>query len=469
MTDAFETEALRRMAIMAMVRANPYVPFEPTPRQWLFLLDQHSEVLFGGAAGGAKSFALLMAGLMYVEQPGYHALLLRRSYTQLRKPGALIALADEWLSGTDAQRMDNGERWVFPSGATLSFGYLASDADKYNYQGAAYSLIAFDELTQFPSESSYTYLRSRLRQSHLQASYSYPVRIRAATNPGGVGAAWVKSRFLSGVHPERAFIPSKMNDNPHLDTTSYRLMLAGLDAVERQQLEFGNWDIQVEGNVFATDNLTIVTADQSPADWAHPRIQRVRAWDMAATAKETADYCVGVRVAYDPLTKFYAVEDVVRVQQDPGVLEHTLRRVSQADPRGTVQVIEQEPGSLSKIGARQMRNTSFDGVEVHMVRPTGNKVHRARMAAAAIYNGDVEARPEHWLSAFVGEIRAFPQEGMHDDQVDALSYAFAELIKMRGAGPPINPNNVTPSAGTAQTQARIPRGLPAHGSGRIIR
>ena len=117
------------------------------------------EALYGGAAGGGKSDALLMAALQYVDVPGYAALLLRRTYADLALPGALMDRAAEWLSGTDAKWNGQEKSWSFPSGATTTFGYMATDADKYRYQSAEFQFIGWDELTQFPSDP-YLYMLS---------------------------------------------------------------------------------------------------------------------------------------------------------------------------------------------------------------------------------------------------------------------------------------------------------------------
>ena len=104
-----------------------------------------------------------MAALQYVEVPEYAAILFRQSYADLSLPGALMDRAHGWLFQTDARWGDLKKTWIFPSGATLSFGYLENENDKYRYQSAEFQFVGFDELTQF-TESQYTYLHSRLRR-----------------------------------------------------------------------------------------------------------------------------------------------------------------------------------------------------------------------------------------------------------------------------------------------------------------
>lgn len=178
----------------------------PWPKQKLFLDLDCLEAFYGGAAGPGKSSALLMAALKYVDVPGYAALLLRRTYADLSKPGALMDRAHQWLHGSGAHWNEQKKIWTFPkSGATLSFGYLETENDKYRYQGAEYQFIGFDELTQF-TDSQFTYLFSRLRR--LKGS-TIPIRMRAASNPGGEGAQWVQERFV----PED-FTPDQAVDPP---------------------------------------------------------------------------------------------------------------------------------------------------------------------------------------------------------------------------------------------------------------
>lgn len=227
-------------------RAASYVPHAPHPRQAEFLALDSLEALYGGAAGGGKSDALLMAALQYVDVPGYSALLLRRTFADLALPGAIMDRAKAWLAGSPAVWNEQSKTFTFPSGARLSFGYLDVEKDRFRYQGAEFQFIGFDELTQFP-EQWYRYLASRLRK--LEGS-PVPLRLRGATNPGGIGHEWVRRRFVDG---EAAFVPAKLVDNPSVDAESYRASLALLDGTTRRQLEDGLWQRDTGGLVFAFD------------------------------------------------------------------------------------------------------------------------------------------------------------------------------------------------------------------------
>ncbi|HHB12215.1 MAG TPA: hypothetical protein ENK62_03335, partial [Chromatiales bacterium] len=248
--------ALRKAATPRLTR---YIPYLPTPKQAAFLLLTQREAFYGGAAGGGKSDALLMGALQYVDVPGYSALVLRRSYADLSLPGALMDRSKAWLSGTDAVWNEMRKTWHFPSGATLTFGYLEREADKYRYQGAEFQYIAFDELTQF-SESQYKYLFSRLRRLH---GFPVPLRMRSASNPGGMGHEWVMKRFITNRAPGRIFIPANLDDNPHLDRAEYEESLSHLDKETREQLLKGDWFAAVEGLVWGEFNEANIT-DEEP-------------------------------------------------------------------------------------------------------------------------------------------------------------------------------------------------------------
>lgn len=272
------------MTALAAPEDNPltvrllYSPHTPEPRQQAFLkLGDLGilEALYGGAAGGGKSDCLLMAALQYVDVPGYAALILRRSYQDLALPGAIMDRSKQWLMGSRARWSEVDFRWTFPSGATLSFGYLRRFNDVYRYQSAEFQFIGFDELTQF-TEAEYRYLFTRLRRpSSLdpdQPLARVPIRMRSASNPGGIGHEWVKRRLVERKTdpddpkdtPERArrriFIPAKLSDNPHVDQEEYIESLSNIDPYLRAQMLDGNWDAREPGE-WVYDQSAIVEAE----------------------------------------------------------------------------------------------------------------------------------------------------------------------------------------------------------------
>jgi len=400
-----------------------YAPHQPTEKQTAFLDLDCLEAFYGGAAGGGKSDALLMAALRYVDMPGYAALLLRRTYEDLSLPEALMDRAQSWLGGTDARWHQQGKTWTFPSGATLTFGYLQHENDKYRYQSAAFQYIGFDELTQF-TETQYRYLFSRLRR--LKGS-NIPLRMRAASNPGGIGHEWVKQRFLvEGQETGRVFIPAKLPDNPHIDQTEYIASLSQLDPVTRQQLLDGDWTARAEGNKFRREWFKIV--DAAPADL--PR--RVRYWDLAATEAKPGkdpDWTVGALVGVDNQGVSWVL-DVRRMRGTPAEVEALVKQTAQLDGRAVDIWIEQEPGAAGKSLIDYYQRQVLRGLgAVRGDKVTGNKEVRANPASAYAEAGNIRLVRGAWIGEFLDELEVFPN-GAHDDQVDAFSGGFEKCMQV---------------------------------------
>lgn len=393
----------------------------PTPKQKAFLDLTCREALYGGAAGGGKSDALLMAALQYVGVPGYAALVLRRTYQDLALPGAVMDRAHDWLCGTTAHWHDSEHRWTFPSGATITFGYLQSENDKTRYQSAEFQFVAFDELTQF-RETQYSYLFSRLRRL---AGSEIPIRMRAASNPGGIGHDWVKQRFVEPHDDEdRVFVPARLADNPHVDQDAYLQSLHQLDPVTRAQLLDGNWDVLPDGDRFKREWFGAPLADR-PGFLTH----WVRYWDKAGT-EGGGDWTAGVLIGR--AGALYYVLDVIRGQWSPAQRKAVMMQTAQQDAAVCpVYAIwtEQEPGSGGKESAQ---NTVADlaGYDVHAETVTGSKVVRANPFAAQCEVGNVKLIAGPWNAAYLNELCAFPS-GPHDDQVDASSGAFAKLATIQ--------------------------------------
>jgi predicted phage terminase large subunit-like protein len=387
-----------------------YTPQTPTEPQQRFLDLECEEALFGGSAGGGKSSALLMGALQHVHVSGYAALLLRKTYADLSLPGALMDRALEWLHATDATWSDKTKTWTFPSGATLTFGYLENQRDHLRYQGAEFQYIGFDELTQFP-EHQYRYLLSRLRRLK---TMDVPIRMRAASNPGGIGHEWVKQRFVVNNDPQRVFVPARLEDNPYLDQEEYRKALAQLDHVTRAQLERGDWDVSYEGGLFKRQWFDVVR--QAPDG------RRVRYWDKAATP-DGGDYTVGVRLCR--ADDVYYVEDVIRGQWSPGERDTIIRQTAAMDGHGVAVWLEQEPGS-SGVDSAQAAIRMLAGYNVHVEKVTGSKFSRAQPVSSQAEGRNIKLVAAAWNADFLNELCAFPN-GAHDDQVDALSGAFNHL------------------------------------------
>ena len=246
---------------------NNNVIWKPQPKQKAFMERPEYEVLYGGAAGGGKSDALLMEGTRQLNIPHYRGIIFRDTVPQLE---GLISRSYELYPRIDraAKYNDNKKVWKFSTGAKIFFGYMQREEDKYNYQGKAYDYIAFDELTHF-SFTQYMYLMSRNRPMGA-GTRCY---IRASANPDGKGLGWVKDRFITPVPPmtkivddynipdlegnivklkkTRLFVPSTVFDNQELlkNDPNYLATLAALPEAERNALLYGSWD-SFTGQVF---------------------------------------------------------------------------------------------------------------------------------------------------------------------------------------------------------------------------
>jgi predicted phage terminase large subunit-like protein len=408
----------------------PWSPHLPHPPQAVFLAlgtrilgSPVREALYGGAAGGGKSDALLMAGLQYADTPGYAALLMRRSFAQLAKPDALMDRAHQWLRDTPAHWDGERKRWIFPSQATLSFGYLETEKDKYEYQGAAYQFVGFDELTQF-TETQWQYLFSRTRR---KVGLDVPIRSWASANPGGEGHDWVKRRFLvEGRAHGRVFVPATLDDNPSLDREDYLLSLMALDPVTRDQLLRGDWDARAPGGMFRREWYRQIVKERPK------RLRLVRYWDLAATEPHPGntdpDWTAGALVGLDP-DGMYWICDIRRARLSPGKVEQFVKATAIADGRATQIFVEQEPGSSGKALVHRFIRDVLSGYAAHGNPATGKKLDRARPVSAQVEIGNVGIIDGPWLGDWFDESEAFAgQDGQgHDDQVDAVSGAFERL------------------------------------------
>jgi predicted phage terminase large subunit-like protein len=371
-----------------------------------------TEALFGGSAGPGKSSALLMAALQYVMVPGYSAIILRRTYRDLALPGALMDRSKEWLSGTDARWNEIQHCWTFPSGAKLQFGYLEAETDKYRYQGAEFQGIFPDELTQF-RETQHTYMYSRLRR--LEKS-PIPLRLWGASNPGGLGHAWVKQRFLiEGQKYGRVFVPALLKDNPHIDQASYVKSLSNLDATTRKQLLEGSWEAAV-GTMFHRDWFSIVPKSKAPVG-----LRMIRVWDLAATepAKgKDPDWTAGVLMGL--WQGQYFIYDLEHFRGSPKFVEDKIKATAQADGRDVEVWMEEEGGSSGKITTDHYAREVLLGYAFRSQRSTGSKENRANPFSAAAERKNVFLVEGDWINDFLDEAEVFP-EGEHDDQVDVCS------------------------------------------------
>ena len=267
-----------------------------------FLASSEQEVLYGGAAGGGKSYAMISDPVRYFNNPRSQKLLVRRSTEELRE---LIAVSKQLypraIPGIKFSERD--KTWKAPSGATLWMSYLEREDDLTRYQGQAFNWIGFDELTQWPNAIAWDYMRSRLRSADPELSKN--LNMRATTNPGGRGHSWVKKMFIdpapynttfwakdadtgevmkwpaNSKHAvakgivgtpmfQRRFIPANLQDNPYLsEDGSYEANLLSLPEAQRRRLLDGDWSV-AEGAAFSewVPNEHVIAPYDIPSSWA---------------------------------------------------------------------------------------------------------------------------------------------------------------------------------------------------------
>lgn len=375
-------------------------------QQEAFLSDPADEALFGGAAGPGKTECLLMEALRQVGHPLYRAILFRRSFPQLEAADGLIDRSLRWYPGLGGEYNGAKHFWTFPSGARIYFGHMQYEASKLLYQGSQFAFIAFDELTEF-LKSQYLYMFSRNRAKRGSGLRVY---MRGATNPGNVGHAWVKKRFIvrdivnrmryfarvdeedvevEADHDDaksRVFYPARMSDNPSLDEVYIRNINLNPDAVERARLSEGDWDAEhTEGRIYqnwsSLENVT-TDAEYNPDRslwWAcddgyvygdgpgyanyHPRVilfmqdnelGGVNIFDEYVVCEETHEQSINAALGMD-----YARPSLAWVDGSAAMFRGELSRMSIPNANGTHPVSE---------GIKNVRRFVMDGNGVRLLK-----------------------------------------------------------------------------------------------------
>lgn len=431
--------------------------------QTAFLASAADIAIYGGAAGGGKTWALLMEPLRHVNVAGFGAVFFRRTTVQVRNEGGLWDESESLYPQVGASPKEHVLQWVFPSGSAVTFAHLEHDKTVLNYQGAQIPLICFDELCHF-SAKQFWYMVSRNRSMSGVKPY-----IRATCNPDA--DSWV-AEFISWwidqetgyAIPERAgvlrwfvrigdaimwgdspddlahhvdpstgeslpaksvsFIPAKLTDNAILMAADpgYLANLMALPTVERERLLGGNWKIRpAAGLYFQRSWCEVVDAIPAGVKW-------VRGWDLAATPKTEGndpDWTCGTKIGLLPDGTFL-VADHRRDRLSPSGVEKMIKNTASADGYETRISLPQDPGSAGKSQIATLKKM-LAGYEVRSSPETGDKIVRFGGFSAQAEAGNVFVLRGPWNTTWFDELEGFP-EGVHDDDADSTSRAFNELV-----------------------------------------
>ncbi|MDR3100762.1 MAG: phage terminase large subunit [Paraburkholderia sp.] len=443
-------------------------------QQEKFLASPADIAIYGGAAGGGKTFGLLMEAARNTAVPNFAALFFRRNGTQISAPGGLWQESATLYPKLGAiGKTSPNHQWDFPSGAQIQMRHLQYDADVHAYQGSQIPLIIYDELTHF-TRAQFFYMLSRNRSKCGVKPY-----VRATCNPDADSwvaafiAWWIDQetglpilerdgvlRYFTVVDDvivwgdsveevaEKAdlyallermdnpdltipdlvksctFIRSTIHDNRLLLAANpqYLANLMALPRVERARLLDGNWKVRkVSGMYFRRDEIEII--DEEPAGLR----EVVAGWDLAATEKteqNDPDWTVRVKLALHG--EWVIVLDAWRCQERAAIVRGKIKTFAEQDGRHVRISIPQDPGQAGKSQADDIVTDLF-GWPVSVTRPTGDKTVRALPFATAWQNTRVKLVRGPWNEWYLAELEAFPQEGVHDDAVDASADAYVLL------------------------------------------
>lgn len=424
-----------------------WCPFEPLPKQRELLAAKEREILYGGAAGGAKSVGILMWMCQDLDRPGFRGVIVRKTLTALESDGALMDKATEWWRGSGAKWDGKAKAWTFPSGARVSFMHLANKQALESWQGGERWKIAIDEAGQIPM-NLIQWVRTRLR---VPAAYGYKPQLLLTANPGGVSHEDLELRFMGkpeeGIEPKpnTRFIPSSLADNPHLDAEEYAETFDGLDPTTRQQLLDGDWNAVLTGNYAQPAWFKKVSALNLPRF-----TQFVRFWDVAITIG--GDYTVGLLMA--KAGSVYYVLDVVRLKRESPKVKELITRVAASDPPGTIVAMENQTVSIQVM--QDLRHSGYFEYRTLDEKPetqlwlygAPNTSQRVRLVgvpqkgdklakASGFFNGLasdlVRFVDASWFPTLQRELCNFAnKDGEVDDQVDAAGGAYQVAMKFSG-------------------------------------
>ena len=430
-----------------------------------FLSCPADMVIYGGSAGGGKSYGLLLDPLRYVVHPKFGAVILRRTNPEIMNEGGLWDEACGLYLPLGARARQDDKSFTFPSGAVISLSHLQHEKNVYGWQGSQVPYLGFDELTHF-TERQFWYLSSRQRNVS-----GIPNLIRCTCNPdpdsfvrklidwwidvegyailersgvirwfirSGDDLLWAFSKeelikkygYEAGRHAKSlTFIRSTLEDNKILleKDPSYVATLESLPKVDRLRLKFGNWNIRpASGLYFKRNWFEIVERDSLP-----PLMKVCRGWDLAGTEedkdkknKEPAA-TAGVQIARDVHGIFYIL-DVQYERVSPGAVENLIKRMATQDGLRCTIRLPQDPGQAGKAQIVHFSKLLM-GYTFKTRVMTGDKVTRAGPFSSMCEYGRVKVVRAKWNDNFFNHLEEFPPEVGSPDIVDAAVEAFHQL------------------------------------------
>lgn len=444
-----------------------------------FLSTSADIALYGGSAGGGKSWALLLEPLRHVTRNSeFAAVIFRRNTVQVRNPGGLWDESEKLYQHAGGSPRQHELEWKWPGGGKVKFSHLEHEKTKFDWQGAQIPLICFDELTHF-TKSMFFYLLSRNRSMCGVRPY-----VRATCNPDADSwvaefiAWWIDQEsglpipersgivrwfiVLNGktfwadsradlvekygahdladddyeqVHPKSfTFIAAKLTDNKKLMAADpgYLANLKALPVVEQARLLGGNWKIRPAAGLHFRREWC-ETVDAFPGG-----LDIVRYWDLAATEKTEGndpDWTVGVKLGRDVKTGLFYILHVVRMRESSMEVEQAIENSAKADTAKVRIGLPQDPGQAGKSQAKNFIKKLI-GFNVAARPESGDKVTRFGPFSAQAKAGNVKILRASWNEEFFVSLEGFP-DAAHDDDADSCSGAFNMFLDR---GPPIKIN-----------------------------
>lgn len=424
-----------------------------------FLKSEAQIAIFGGAAGGGKSFALLLEPLRHYDNPKFGGVIFRKNSTQIRNQGGLWDESMQLYAPLGGIARESYLEWTFPSGASLKFAHIDAEKDVYSWQGSQIPFIGFDELVHF-SEQQFWYMLSRNRSTSGVPGYvratcnpdadswvrtlidwwigddGYPIKERSGCIRWFIRISdkliWANSReeliaqYGAETLPKSlTFIMSTVHDNRILleKDPAYLANLKALARVEQMRLLGGNWNVRfTAGTLFQPEWFPIV--DAIPAGF----ISAIRFWDRAATKpheqNKDPDWTRGLKLYKYPDGTFL-VGDLKSIRDTPGEVERLIKNTASHDSTSVRIMSQQDPGSAG-VMEKEHFVRMLQGYDVRTVVISKDKVTRAKPVSAQAQVGNIKVLRASWNNEFFTELLNFP-EGSHDDIVDVLSGAFNEL------------------------------------------